>query len=778
MRLLRLAGTAALAFSLLGAQAQAQERYRRHVRVVLDTSLSMVKLRGGPGNDPGRLAILSTLLLHDLVAPNTSLGDSFVVYPFDKTWQAGSVPSGPNHARIAVGNGGREAFKRQIEALQYDAPWTYFYPGLKTAIDDLKKAGSALQDVRAIVLVTDGLPEKPTRDAEQQRILRDLVPILQQEGVRLYVLAFGPVAGIEKSFFERFVVGPAGTPLGAVLADPDGGTLPRNMVEIFGNSFGYATEGPLVLPGTPHLDLAARGDPEQVAVVLYSPGTPQPPEWELRAPDKGGVITADQRARTFGQAGGSYSLRWLVRPKKGGYVLAAKLTGGRGQAILLRPAWVELKVLPRDPNGRSDVAVAGLPLRLSVLVSLPGGITGDPGEADLLAWPLGPWDSTPGAYPFRGSSRRYTFKPDREFPPDGVSRVEPEGRYYDLSPVWPWPEQVYGRPFYDGRLWIEARRRNTLVAAIVDAGQRATERVQVYPRIVIKPAPEAALAATRQNDKRALKRGEQACADFELVRQAGPIDPRKKYSLRAWLDQPPARTNAAGAELHEAAFTLDGQRLDLEGQPDPKDSDWSRGVSLEGAKLLGKHQVCVTLGKPTQGDAGQPLGLPLRFRLLEVPYNDYADVISPFTLQVLVAPPTYWERWRAWILAGLALLALLAALWYLRDRPDLPADLAYTVTFDGGSPAAARAFESASLVARLLGLVAKRPVRAPGNDDVLAWLRPVDPDLYHLQAERGVEIEADASEKLPRRGRVNVAVQRPYRLKTARGTFVVRLEYV
>ena len=77
--------TLAFALAMFAASAGAQQV---HVRVVLDLSQSMTT------NDPGRMAILSTILLHDLVRANTSLGNTFEVIPFDLDWQW-SDPSAP-----------------------------------------------------------------------------------------------------------------------------------------------------------------------------------------------------------------------------------------------------------------------------------------------------------------------------------------------------------------------------------------------------------------------------------------------------------------------------------------------------------------------------------------------------------------------------------------------------------------------------------------------------------------------------------------------------------
>src|SRR4029077_2391057 len=62
-----------LSLTVLAARPAGAET---HVRVVLDTSKSMLK------TDAAHLAKLSTLLLYDLAQTNSTLGDSFEVIPF------------------------------------------------------------------------------------------------------------------------------------------------------------------------------------------------------------------------------------------------------------------------------------------------------------------------------------------------------------------------------------------------------------------------------------------------------------------------------------------------------------------------------------------------------------------------------------------------------------------------------------------------------------------------------------------------------------------------
>src|SRR5579864_9297255 len=221
-----------------------------HVRVVLDLSLSMIH------NDPGRLAILSTLLLFDLVRPNPTLGDSFEVIPFAPSWQwtdPNAAPPTDNGAHIQARFDQREELVRRLTALAYDARMTYFYPGLLAAIQDLEGTRGNAYDVRTIVLVTDGVPELPTRERELQLIKSQLAPRLSRHGIRLYVLAFGAEADQNRDFFGQVVRAPDGTALGEYFVDPQGHDLLTYMLQIFSGSFGYTADTARRLPGTPTL---------------------------------------------------------------------------------------------------------------------------------------------------------------------------------------------------------------------------------------------------------------------------------------------------------------------------------------------------------------------------------------------------------------------------------------------------------------------------------------------------------------------------------------------
>jgi len=188
-------------------------------------------------------------------------------------------------------------------------------------------------------------------------------------------------------------------------------------------------------------------------------------------------------------------------------------------------------------------------------------------------------------------------------------------------------------------------------------------------------------------------------------------------------------------------------------------------------------EICITVGKPKEGDPARAVELPVHFTLALSPYDEF-KVIEPLTLRVRLAkPPLPWEPWL--LLSSLALLAA-ALLWYCRNRPTLAPDLGYAIAHDGSfTQLVSRSLGEGSWLARLLGLTVEKPITAEGHDRPLAWVRPVDGELYQLRPAQGTRLETvEPAEPVPLHRRLaTVSVQRTYRLRTAAGAYLLRLEY-
>ncbi|HEX9985005.1 MAG TPA: vWA domain-containing protein [Thermoanaerobaculia bacterium] len=738
--------------TLLAVPAQAA----RDIRVVLDLSKSM------KANDPGRLAILSTILLHDLARPNTTTGDSFEVIPFDLDWHW-SDPAAPPpvsaHPRIAAQSGRRSTFVTSVANLPYEAKMTYFYPGIAAALADLEGSPAGTYDTRAIVLVTDGVPEAMTRDAELRRIREELAPRLEQHRIRLYVLAFGSEAAKHRDFFSKVVSSPQGTSLGELFIDPNGTQLLAYMLQIFSRSFGYTSDAALPLGSAASLDLDAGSTPERVAVAVLSPRPNAPPALRLTAPP-GGALNAPEGVQSASVPAGSYSLVWVLSPSMGAYRFASDATSGT--VAILRPARLVLELLPAPPLKQVERTLAATPFPLRVLVRPASGAQGDPGHVDLSFRTFG--ERVRAA----GGPDAYAWASDHQ-PPAGAGTPSPRGRIYDLVAEFREDPEKAGS-VYAGHLEVEARRGEAVVGAL--SGTHA-HRVEVHPLLALAPFPLTAYAS-----KAALERREEACTTFSFREVAGslPHPDRPSYPVRAVLS--PRDPAALKRELRQAAFTLDGLPLELDGQPASQPSVWSKGRQLTREQLLGDHSVCVRIGKPSGSNYGRAVELDLATMLLDDPYDDF-NVVKPFHLKVLVAPPALFERWRFVVLPTLLLVGLLALLWYTRDRPVVPSDLQYAIAHEAPETRLTGRELDASPAADLLGWVGESAVFAPGEDRLLGRVRPADKELFQFRPASGVRVEAlRPGEETPlRRGLATLAVHRTYRLCSDRGSYLFRLEY-
>ncbi|MEO1082832.1 MAG: hypothetical protein AAFY88_01180, partial [Acidobacteriota bacterium] len=446
------AGFAALLAFAWAAPSAAGE----HVRVVLDVSKSM------RATDPGGLARLSTVLLYDLARPQTTLDDSFEVLPFHPTghWSDPADPPPTSVGRRVLPTDGRAAFARAVSGLGYEADWTYFYPGLAAAIHDLERTPRR-SDVRVVVVITDGLPEAPTREEEARRLREELLPRLEGAGIMLYVLAFGPEASAHRQFFDDLVRAPGGGQLGAVFVDPTGDGLLGSMLELFGYAFGYTQDPPQPVSPELTIDLDGGTTPAQAVAVLYSRRS-TPPSFDLREPASAPrPPPAPDGVEVASDLGASYALQWVLSPFAGDHTL--RTDAAVGSVAVLRPTRLRLAVAA--PPGRQAVrTMAGTSLPLDVLVS-PEGPPGDPGEVELSFRPHGPRDGTD---PATGEAV-YAWEGSPGAPPADPSRQVVGGRLYGIEAVFE-REPAPGEPFYAGYLEIEARRGGARVGEM--AGDR------------------------------------------------------------------------------------------------------------------------------------------------------------------------------------------------------------------------------------------------------------------------------------------------------------------
>lgn len=740
----------------------------RHIRIVLDTSQSMTRTKNNPqGNDPKRLAVLSSLLLYDLAEPNLTNGDTFRVIPFKPDWPApdpnGPVPTGtgpilePDRVRSSGDEPrARAALADPLGKLKYDAQQTYFTPGIEAAIDELERLNECLSRPCVIVLLTDGVPEKPTLQRETDA-LRRLLPRIPAMGAKLYVLAFGAEVMLpeNQAFFSDILGTNPASRVGELLVDPTGDALPTHMVDIFSKSFGYTAEGPKDI-STPQTFLLADSDdnPQSAVVVFHFDRTP--PQWSLDPQPR----KAPSPIQTFGQPLCSYSAQWILRPEPKVAYEIRSVAGSRPQAVVLRPALVDVELRPQPPHKRL-IAIGGEPFPVEVLVKPARGASGIPIGVEIKYNEAGEKVLDGGRF------RDFSWRERDTAPQKGGVPRPPDGLAFPVSVLFHAPEA--GQDSYVGHLEISAFRGQ---ARVGDKRGDKAPAIDVYHPVHIKASPDHA-----QADGPALEKNQRGCAKFRLVHDTKtrlPHPGSPDYKVRARIG-PIAFTGP----LEKASFTLDGEPLEPDGAPGPSPGAWFVGASRPRSRLFDTfdHEICIHVGKPTAGATG--LDIPIAFAFMEAPYDDLPQSIDPFTFKVTIAAPTVVERWAPWaLLFGIPLLLLLA-LYYLRYRPDLPEDLRAAVGPRGGQLVPQRLGEPA-LWRKLLGLLLERPVFSSDGHSTLGWVRPQEGELYLFRPAEGVVRAVPGEPPLPQSpggSSALIRVHQIYQVETGGRAYDVRLEY-
>ena len=664
-----------------------------HVRVVLDTSASMKK------NDLGRNAVLATTLLFDLALPELNSDDSFAIIPFHPTekWH-NSKSLAPHHKVGSILNvKNRKSMIQALSKVKYNGNWTLFYPGLFHAIKQLERMGDKEYARRVIVVVTDGVSEKPE---ELQYIERELWPRLVRENISLYILGIGKDATSQdaQKFFDRLVGAH-----GVFIKDPGGKQIIQSMIKIFCGSFGYtrdlAPEGPA---NHWKLDLAKRQSPYRVAVVAHRVLAKATPKLKFRPPPKG-IIKSPVQQRHAVVQGGSYSLQWLSEPNDGIHTMT---TGGRPTVAILRPTQLNLSFAKKVYK-----TLSGRPTPMVVQVN-SGTRRGRPG---------------PGALSFRSAGEkdragRYKWGPNRWVSAIGGGLLRQNSRKYKIRPEWPYPPDKENLDsFYMGNLEIKLQQRNTVVG-------RLSHIIAVYPNLELLPAPKEnglVRSGVTIGGRRNLKSRERGCTDFKYQLVLGDLPHRHKdeYDIEAFIKV---------QKKYEPQ--LSGVQCDLDGLVvGPKThrhkGPWAKGRILTREMLLEEsHQVCCQLGRVRNGGKAE---IVLQSNFQEVPYSEF-KVIKPFSVKIIVEGPVFVERWAGWFAGSVLLLCLLVALWYLRPRPDFPADFCYKI---GQSPDTSVwvSVHSEFSLKKYFGLSWSAPVRAGPKGRIIARLKPLSVELYHLE---------------------------------------------
>jgi|GEM_PF-6463725 len=700
-------------------------------------------------NDPSHRALLSVLLLYDLVAPTTLDGDTFSVLTFDPDpgwlWSPGAAPptsTGPSiDARNAAGAFHRGDFADRIGGLRNEAAHTYFLPGLNRTADDLRTAGSPVDD-RVIVLLTDGLPEAATQAEEQHRIQSDILPILRDNNIDLHVIAFGPVARSKASYFQEMVGG--ASPLGGVHVDADGSGLPAATLNLFAQAFGYSPTEPIPTAGGYRADLASGELPDHAYVVVYDRG-PGAPALELSSEAGAPEVLApdgDRRGELPG-AGASYHLLKIQSPAPGVHRLATTAA----HALVLRPLSWQLSL-----TSPPEEVIAGYPTDFGLVLANRSGATGIEEaviqgitlEGALRAQSdptdLGRWDGELG----RG----------------GWLSVRPNASGHAvLSTTF----TSRGSQAYPGAIELLAQhtspgttgRQQLVVGSLL-------HQVVVHPFLHIQPQDaESGAPRISFNGGLALKAEDRVCGSLRLHRTTanGATDPAPPpgdapYPLRATLGTPAFTPVAPRAGLldprdalgRDTRFTLDGHPLPFQddagavtleelGRPQWA---WLNGRPLTAAALDAPLSLCVEVGNAT---AAGTVEIPLELVWGRAPYDDPRfAVIETMTLELRLTPASAWTRLSMTSLLALMLLLLGAAALLLRGRLGLPADLGAAYG-QPGAPLQRVTLGPQRLWSTLFGQVGRRRIYAT-DGTCLGELEALPGDLFRFRVEGNVSFSA------------------------------------
>jgi hypothetical protein len=633
-----------------------------HVRVILDTSGSMKGGYNDPDtgqfvqpNDPGRLAVLSTVLLLDLVKPQLGKGKylsgSFAVLPFDHNlnWTGiSNPPTVPVKFLRLLGSEPQDRTqfitKLSESSMPRNAQHTFYAPYIAKALQDLPTPHPQDSEAttRTIVLITDGVSENEPGD--KAYIADTLLEEMHKKKTRLYVIFFSPdparlsqgkaffndirqadQANIDQGKYKEPVFPEGAFPV------QRGDELPGAMVRLFSRAYGYVhdeqdDQWTNVGANAIHPDLAKTYNPEEAVVValrLSASGLPpNPPVQDLHGP--GGAYVNKAPPRTASELGGSFSAVWVESPVSQNHSLG--ITDGIADYVfVLRPTRLKIALReylspPAAPQNRSCFDPMSVAQALSqgqerfetmantecwidfLVSSAAGNAQGLPQNLKLTFWVKERLGTS--KFRFIGSE-------------DGTAIPGPNKR-----PITT-PQQEGQRFYYwtnfkeDKRPPGSAPRKfKAEVTVHVDLGDATVAyrgddnpfRVDVYPLVAVEPDPrEQPIPPTTS----ALQREESGETVFNLkeigngivegvhVNKADPFGDHD-YMVQAYLTGRDANGNPQPGpppELKGATFELDGRSICFEQGGAASGCDWDQAVALKREQLVCRGIEC-TLTQP------------------------------------------------------------------------------------------------------------------------------------------------------------------------------------
>jgi hypothetical protein len=690
----------------------------KHIRVIVDTSASLHH------TDPSGYVKLSTELFYDLALKELDPNDTFKVAHFpdkgDPSWPKSPTPPETIDKKYVLEQIGRNPatvsnFHMHIRKLPYTSQYTYFSPGIQWALKDLQASGTS-NDNRVVVLITDGKPDS-FAEAEDSKRLAALVAPLRENGVRVFVLAFG--TEVDQDWFNNaFGFGSPSGVKGQVFAGADAGHLLTDMLQIFSLSFGFSKES--ITPGKTTLDVA-RDATLQRAVVVALYRQAGRPEFQLAAPagQSAGTVRATTEAAEHDpdthQAWKSisYAYQWLEPPAKGEYTFQAN-GPPPDEIAILRPVRVQSTIRKYQGNS-TDVVMAGKPAPMEVLVSPSNGTTGDPGPDIRVRYYLN--------YFKPGDEGRDAGK---QYQTDASVGVQtPEGRVFVIRPEFiknpsGWPP---GTP-YQAYIDVEVTQFDTPV----DRMGTRMHHVTVYPYLAVGVNPNPAVALT-SGGKESIHGGQAGCvSSIQFVDNAQSLA-SEPYSLAVRLLNPLENSG----EWKGAKFRFDGKEFSGNG------ADWQATETINPRDLAdSKHTFCVIAGEPSaHGNEDLQVHFGLWRNGADVNEREL-NIVDDLVVKVDIAAPDAWQIWSPWLILLLTALLTYLLLLLLRSKQILPPDLSVSLAAHGGQLAAAVTAPK-SFGAGWFGFPQDKPVFSMEGDREIGSVRPTGDGLFIFHPGRGFQ---------------------------------------
>lgn len=687
-----------------------------HVRVLLDTSKSMSGYGSFSAQDPGRLAKMSTLLLNDLVFPNSSDGDTFGVMPFVRekvVWSGeGAAPNVVRAPRQYCYQTSRSNFVRALSGsrFNYASRSTYFYPYLSALVRDLEKRRKpdpssrnieqiALAEVphrKLIVLITDGLSDATDKEAEQQQLQQLFA---QHDDIYLYIITFGDSGDEANQFFGGAF---AGNGRVTIATAKNAGDLADQVQTLFQKQFGYESTSHLIKASNGRQPLGLTGsaqamEPEQVALVKLASLNGKSSETVYRNSGAKLSLTGGaslSKMRQAKVAGGAYSLRWY----SGQYSqIGVERRAEEQTVIALRKVEHRAEIVEKDPGGSfvppqpGPLDVMGPPstqtaAKRTIYVRLYTGQNGASRAPKSIGARLSdslPFDSnTKQAV---ANFRQSTVDPNVYEVDINIEKGDAGIKYLLLN--------VEYQPLQD---------RPPLPSAFIG------RQLQIFPFLQVTPRPIVFISDE-----------EEACRQIAFAVDGADNVVPKSFGLKAHQSiQHHGEKNAQALQKILANYSLSLRKSN--GNPNKqtnvlaKQNMWTgfSTVKRDKKSQFSDLTLCFKRGKlPLNGPLVVHLELEPNFQKGGA-YRAAVDVLS-----VVIEPPAseflnvLHSLWWLLVLLGLA------ALWLI-FRPRTPDDLAYRLH---GVDAATGAFKQAEHgFRRILGI--KIPLEH--NENTIAWVLP------------------------------------------------------